>query len=257
MTVSLRRFSRFTDVCGFPKYRYLCACIGVWRSWLAHLLWEQGVPRSSRGIPTEKGLQVQSLFRRDNFRFTHWGPNPPDPLRRFAPKCENAMSPPDPSQLVLTDTASAGPSDDGLGSFEPMFSVGESSVTSVSLAGGLIPQTPCVASLRKRFPGIGCDSWRRCRWLLAQVSRISGAGVIFGWGPAPQNGHSRFPMAQVSPLFPHLRHHMATPAPADGHTCAKERAWRTRELAVCRKCALAEVLQGRFNLCIFARTTVK
>ena len=172
-----------------PELSLPLHCIGVWRSWLAHLLWEQGVPRSSRGTPTEIG------------------------------------------------TAFAVP-----------ISVG---ITSVSLAGGLIPQTPCVASLRKHralvprtrpppgrlmtalvpshqcFPGIGCDSWRRRRWLLAQVSRISGAGVILEWGPAPQNRHSRFPMAQVSPLFPHLRHHMATPAPADGHTCAKGRVWRT------------------------------
>ena len=165
------------------------------------------------------------------------------------------------------------------------FSVG---ITSVSLAGGLIPQTPCVASLRKHralvprtrpppgrlmtalvpsnqcFPGIGCDSWRRRRWLLAQVSRISGAGVILEWGPAPQNRHSRFPMAQVSPLFPHLRQPMATLAPPHGYTCASRWPYLRqgegvayRELAVCRKCVLAEVLQGRFNLCIFARTTVK
>lgn len=37
--------------------------IGMWRSWLAHLLWEQRVLRSSRSIPTEKHLQeIVSAF---------------------------------------------------------------------------------------------------------------------------------------------------------------------------------------------------
>ena len=35
----------------------------MWRSWLAHLLWEQGVLRSSRSIPTKKHLQeIVSAF---------------------------------------------------------------------------------------------------------------------------------------------------------------------------------------------------
>ncbi len=29
------------------------SAFGMWRSWLAHLLWEQGVLRSSRSIPTK------------------------------------------------------------------------------------------------------------------------------------------------------------------------------------------------------------
>ena len=32
------------------------SAFGMWRSWLAHLLWEQGVLRSSRSIPTKRGL---------------------------------------------------------------------------------------------------------------------------------------------------------------------------------------------------------
>ena len=35
------------------------SAFGMWRSWLAHLLWEQGVLRSSRSIPTKKGLIVE------------------------------------------------------------------------------------------------------------------------------------------------------------------------------------------------------
>ncbi len=57
---------------------------------------------------------------------------------------------------------------------------------------------------------------------------------------------------------------MATLAPPHGYTCASRWPYLRqgvgvayRELAVCRKCVLAEVLQGRFNLCIFARTRVK
>ena len=34
-------------------FLYLCSPIGMWRSWLAHLVWDQVVPRSSRGIPTK------------------------------------------------------------------------------------------------------------------------------------------------------------------------------------------------------------
>ena len=49
--------------------------------------------------------------------------------------------------------------------------------------------------------------------LMAQVSEVFGAGKVFGWGPAPRNGHLRFPVAQVLPFFPHLRHLHPTPAP--------------------------------------------
>ncbi len=34
----------------------------MWRSWLAHLLWEQGVLRSSRSIPTKKAEEKSSAF---------------------------------------------------------------------------------------------------------------------------------------------------------------------------------------------------
>ena len=34
---------------------------GVWRSWLAHLLWEQGVPCSSHGTPTRKARRKSRL----------------------------------------------------------------------------------------------------------------------------------------------------------------------------------------------------
>ena len=33
--------------------RIFAVLFGVWRSWLAHLLWEQRVPCSSHGTPTE------------------------------------------------------------------------------------------------------------------------------------------------------------------------------------------------------------
>ena len=39
----------------------------MWRSWLAHLVWDQRVPGSSPGIPTKKlqsiALKLFSLFR--------------------------------------------------------------------------------------------------------------------------------------------------------------------------------------------------
>ena len=45
-----------------PLFSFVKENIGVWRSWLAHLLWEQGVPRSSRGTPTG-GLMTAFSFR--------------------------------------------------------------------------------------------------------------------------------------------------------------------------------------------------
>mgnify|MGYP004442696151 CR=1 FL=1 len=35
--------------------------IGMWRSWLAHLVWDQGVLRSSRSIPTKKTSRLQNF----------------------------------------------------------------------------------------------------------------------------------------------------------------------------------------------------
>ena len=54
----------------------------------------------------------------------------------------------------------------------------------------------------------------------AQVLPLPGAGVIFGGGPAPQNGHLRAPVAQVPTLFPHLRQKTSAPAPESPYTCA-------------------------------------
>ena len=74
-----------------------------------------------------------------------------------------------------------------------------------------------------RLSIIGAGRCRlRRRWYasLARVDGVLGAGEVFGWGPAPQNGLLRFPVAQVLPLFPHLRHLHLTPAPAVPHTCA-------------------------------------
>jgi hypothetical protein len=49
------------------------------------------------------------------------------------------------------------------------------------------------------------NSWVINR-LLARVDVAGGAGVLFGWGPAPQMWFLRATVAQVPPLFPHLRH---------------------------------------------------
>ena len=93
------------------------------------------------------------------------------------------------------------------------------------------------------------DLWRRCDFWVGTCA--TGERLC----PFPGAG---------SPLFPHLRQSMVTPAPPHGYTCASRwlhlhqgKGVAYRELAVYRKCALAEVLQGRFNLCIFARTRVK
>ena len=56
-------------------------------------------------------------------------------------------------------------------------------------------------------------SWYRWVYSLAQVSPLLGAGKVFPWGPAPQNGPLRIPVAQVPPHFPHLRQLYHTPAP--------------------------------------------
>ena len=67
----------------------------------------------------------------------------------------------------------------------------------------------------------GADGWRRCGTVLAQVVAFLGAGEVFGWGPAPQTGFLGALVAQVTPLFPHLRHKHPTPAPRDTDTCAR------------------------------------
>ena len=46
----------FRFFCGFKNQAYICSPergIGVWRSWLAHLVWDQVVLRSSRSTPTK------------------------------------------------------------------------------------------------------------------------------------------------------------------------------------------------------------
>ena len=44
-----------TSFLGFSEKRNTFAIhFGVWRSWLAHLLWEQRVPCSSHGTPTQE-----------------------------------------------------------------------------------------------------------------------------------------------------------------------------------------------------------
>ena len=69
--------------------------------------------------------------------------------------------------------------------------------------------------------GAGLASpWRRSRFPMAQVQGITGASVVLGWRPAPQNGHLRAPMAQVPTLFPHLRQRLCAPAPTTINTCA-------------------------------------
>ena len=56
--------------------------------------------------------------------------------------------------------------------------------------------------------------WSMCSPLSEQVPHLFGAGVVFGGGPAPGNGRVRTAMAQVSTLFPHLRHLPRGPAPS-------------------------------------------
>ena len=63
-------------------------------------------------------------------------------------------------------------------------------------------------------------NWRRCASFLAQVRPWIGAGEVFGRGPAPQIGRLWAPVAQVPPLFPHLRQHTPSPAPSHPFTCA-------------------------------------
>ena len=58
-------------------------------------------------------------------------------------------------------------------------------------------------------------------WLTAQVDSLSGAGVLFGTGPAPRIGRTCFPLAQVPTPFPHLRQHHRIPAPITMATYAR------------------------------------
>lgn len=62
--------------------------------------------------------------------------------------------------------------------------------------------------------------WSRWGHSVAQVVPTFGAGVILEGGPAPQNGILCAVVAQVPPLFPHLRQQPSTPAPAIRDTCA-------------------------------------
>lgn len=63
--------------------------------------------------------------------------------------------------------------------------------------------------------------------LLEQIPPLFGAGEVFEWGPAPRIGLLRSPVAQVTPLFPHLRQLPPVPAPAASYTCA---IWRSMSL---------------------------
>ena len=72
--------------------------------------------------------------------------------------------------------------------------------------------------------------WRRSTTILVQVNFFSGAGEIFGEGPAPPLGTEPPFAARVPTLFSHLRQNTLTPAPRMdppapkvGHTCAINR----------------------------------
>ena len=75
-----------------------------------------------------------------------------------------------------------------------------------------LPSLPRCATGRNRPP--------------AQVVRRSGAGRIFGVGPAPPQGTEPRFAAQVPTLFPHLRQQQAPPAPTTGTTCANNNSDR-------------------------------
>ena len=71
-----------------------------------------------------------------------------------------------------------------------------------------------------RIPGGSSkESRRRYGALLAQVLPFLGAGEVLAWGPAPQIGLIRLPVAQVYTLFSHLRQEPSVPAPATPNTC--------------------------------------
>ena len=47
-----------------PKKALSLPQFGMWRSWLAYLVWDQGVLRSSRSIPTKEKADGESAFLR-------------------------------------------------------------------------------------------------------------------------------------------------------------------------------------------------
>ena len=238
----------------------------MWRSWLAHLLWEQGVPRSSRGTPTEKRTAVAVLFSVGITSVSLTGGLiPQTPCVASLRKCN---APPDPSLLVLTDTASAGPSDDGHGSFEPTFSVDPLRRFAPETRSTVFPDPALGGMPQMRIIGRGQYSTCRRGMFLRQIGRFCGrvgtrkalreafsanasfiipyvsvallallcalggmkrvawcfgAGVLDLWCRcdfwvgtcATRERLCPFPGAG-SPLFPHLRQSMVTPAPPHG-----------------------------------------
>ena len=168
------------------------------------------------------------LFRRDNFRFTHWGPNPPDPLRRFAPETRSTVFP-DPAlggmpQMRIIgrrqySTCRRGIFLRQIGHFcgrvgtrkalREVFSANASfdciipyvSVALLALLDCIIPYVS--VALLALLCALG--GMKRVAWCF-------GAGVLDLWRRCDfWVGFTPF----------------SSPAPADGYTCAKGRVWRT------------------------------
>ena len=153
-----------------------------------------------------------------------------------------------------SDTASAGPSDDGLGAFEPTFSVDPLRRFAPETRSTVFPDPALGGMPQMRIIGRGQYSTCRRGMFLRQIGRFCGR---VGTRKALREVFS----ANASFIIPYVSVALLALLCALGGM--KRVAWcfgagvAYRELAVYRKCALAEVLQGRFNLCIFARTTVK
>jgi hypothetical protein len=53
----------------FHCISYLCGINGAWRSPVAHLLWEQGVPGSNPGAPTLQRVEMMAVPLEPSFFF--------------------------------------------------------------------------------------------------------------------------------------------------------------------------------------------
>ena len=185
------------------------------------------------------------LFRRDNFRFTHWGPNPPDPLRRFAPETRSTVFP-----------------DPALGGMPQMRIIGRRQYSTcrrgifLRQIGHFCGRVGTRKALREVFsanasfdciiPYVSVALLALLDCIIPYVS-VALLALLCALG-----GMKRVAWCFGAGRWLHLRRHMVIPAPVDGYTSTKGRVWRTGNSRCTAKASCRKSCRGA-SICVSLR----